>query len=76
MFNPTQIVIQAFVEQLKDKYRQIYGDLESAYRDIIGFVGRLSLSAEQFLGREGRGVLATGRHDVEAPRFGTRQAGR
>jgi hypothetical protein len=43
MFNPTQIVIQAFVEQLKDKYRQIYGDLESAYRDIIGFVGRLSL---------------------------------
>jgi hypothetical protein len=43
MFNPTQIVIQAFVEQLKGKYGQIYGDLEPAYRDIIGFVGRLAL---------------------------------
>jgi len=43
MFNPTQIVIQAFVEQLKDKYREVYGDLESAYPDIIGFVGRIAL---------------------------------
>jgi hypothetical protein len=43
MFNPTQIVIQAFVEELKDKYCLIYGELESAYRDIIGFVGRLAL---------------------------------
>ena len=43
MFNPTQIVIQAFVEQLKGKYGQIYGVLEPAYPDIIGFVGRLAL---------------------------------
>ena len=43
MFNPTQIVIQAFVEQLKDKYDQIYGILEPAYPAIIGFVGRLAL---------------------------------
>ncbi|WP_201449708.1 metal-dependent phosphohydrolase [Bradyrhizobium sp. Ai1a-2] len=43
MFNPTQIVIQAFVEQLKGKYGQIYGILEPAYPDIIGFVGRLAL---------------------------------
>jgi hypothetical protein len=43
MFNPTQIVIQAFVEQLKHNYSQIYGDLESDYRDIIGFVGRIAL---------------------------------
>src|SRR5215469_8723179 len=43
MFNPTQIVIQAFVEQLKDKYRQTYGVLDPAYPDIIGFVGRLAL---------------------------------
>ena len=43
MFNPTQIVIQAFVEQLKVKYGQIYGILEPAYPDIIGFVGRLAL---------------------------------
>jgi hypothetical protein len=43
MFNPTQIVIQAFVEQLKGKYGQIYGVLEPAYPDIISFVGRLAL---------------------------------
>ena len=43
MFNPTQIVIQAFVEQLRGKYGQIYGILEPAYPDIISFVGRLAL---------------------------------
>ena len=43
MFNPTQIVIQAFVDELKDKYHLIYGVLEPAYPDIIGFVGRLAL---------------------------------
>lgn len=43
MFSPTQIVIQAFVEQLKDRYRLIYGMLEPAYPDIISFVGRLAL---------------------------------
>ena len=43
MFNPTQIVIQAFVEQLRSMYGQIYGVLEPAYPDIIGFVGRLAL---------------------------------
>jgi hypothetical protein len=43
MFNPTQIVIQAFVEQLKGKYGQIYGILDPAYPDIISFVGRLAL---------------------------------
>ena len=41
MFNPTQIVIQAFVDELKDKYHLIYGVLEPAYPDIIGFVGAL-----------------------------------
>jgi len=35
MFNPTKIVIQAFVEQLQGMYRQIYGVLEPAYPDII-----------------------------------------
>ena len=39
MFNPTQIVIQAFVGELKNRYGQIYGILEPAYPDIIGFVG-------------------------------------
>jgi len=43
MFNPTQIVIQAFVEELKGKYGLIYGNLEPAYPDIIGFVARLAL---------------------------------
>ena len=43
MFNPTQIVIQAFVGQLKGKYRQIYGSLEPTYPEIIGFVSRLAL---------------------------------
>jgi hypothetical protein len=43
MFNPTQIVIQACVEELRDMYRQIYGVLEPAYPDIISFVGRLAL---------------------------------
>ena len=43
MFNPTELVIQAFVEQLRGKYGQIYGILEPAYPDIISFVGRLAL---------------------------------
>lgn len=43
MFNPTQIVIRAFVDQLRDMYRQTYGVLEPAYPDIIAFVGRLAL---------------------------------
>src|SRR4051812_38726434 len=43
MFNPTEIVIEAFVGELKSKYGTIYGVLEPAYPDIIGFVGRLAL---------------------------------
>lgn len=43
MFNPTQIVIQAFVDELKEKYHLIYGDLEPAFPGVIGFVGRLAL---------------------------------
>ena len=43
MFNPTHIVIQAFVGQLREAYVQSYGDLEPAYPDIIAFVGRLAL---------------------------------
>lgn len=43
MFNPAQIVIQAFVQHLQNMYGQIYGVLEPAYPDIIGFVARLSL---------------------------------
>ena len=43
MFNPTQIVIEAFIEQLREAYVQSYGVLEPAYPDIIAFVGRLAL---------------------------------
>ncbi len=43
MFNPTEIVIQAFVDELKEKYDLIYGALEPAYPGVIGFVGRLAL---------------------------------
>jgi hypothetical protein len=43
MFNPTQIVVEAFVEQLQDMYERIYGVLEPGYPGIIGFIGRLAL---------------------------------
>ena len=43
MFNPTQIIIQAFIEELREAYVQTYGVLEPAYPDIIAFVGRLAL---------------------------------
>jgi len=43
MFNPTNIIIEAFIEQLKDSYLQTYGLLEPEYPHIIAFVARLSL---------------------------------
>jgi hypothetical protein len=43
MFNPTQLVIDAFVEELREGYRRIYGVLEPGYPDIIAFIARISL---------------------------------
>ena len=43
MFNPTEIVIDAFVAELKTMYHRVYGRLEPDYPDIIGFIGRLAL---------------------------------
>jgi hypothetical protein len=43
MFNPTQLVIEAFVRQLLDMYNRIYGLLEPSYPGIIDFVGRMAL---------------------------------
>src|SRR5260370_5030543 len=43
MFNPVQIVIDAFVEQLQEQYEQLYGVLEPGYPGIIGFVARMAL---------------------------------
>ena len=43
MFNPTQIVIEAFISELKLTYERTYGLLEPSYPGVIGFVARLSL---------------------------------
>jgi hypothetical protein len=43
MFNPTKIVIEAFVGELQVMYERTYGMLEPSYPGIIGFVGRLAL---------------------------------
>src|ERR1700730_4353745 len=36
MFNPTQVVIEAFVHELQAMYARIYGVLEPAHRIIVG----------------------------------------
>ena len=43
MFNPTQIIIEAFVSELSIMYERIYSRLEPNYPGIIGFVARLAL---------------------------------
>ena len=43
MFNPTGLVIDAFVRELQSMYGSTYGVLEPSYPGIIGFVGRLAL---------------------------------
>src|SRR6516162_412686 len=43
MFNPTKIVIEAFVGELQVMYERTYGVLEPSYPGIISFVGRLAL---------------------------------
>jgi hypothetical protein len=43
MFNPTTVVIDAFVGELQAMYERTYGILEPSYPGIISFVGRLAL---------------------------------
>jgi len=43
MFNPTNVVIDSFIEKLNKTYNQIYGLLEPEYPFIISFVARLAL---------------------------------
>jgi len=43
MFNPTELVIEAFVELLQSTYQRIYGLLEPGYPGIIAFIGRTAL---------------------------------
>ncbi|MBF2087848.1 MAG: metal-dependent phosphohydrolase [Synechococcales cyanobacterium K44_A2020_017] len=43
MFNATELLIDSFVQDLKDGYRRAYGSLNSDYEDIIGWVGSMAL---------------------------------
>lgn len=43
MFNPTQVVIDAFVERLRENYQRTYGALEPEFPNIVAFVGRMAL---------------------------------
>jgi hypothetical protein len=43
MFNPTDVVIDAFEAELEQVYRRVYGRLEPDYPQILGFIGRLAL---------------------------------
>jgi len=43
MFNPIQVVIDAFVRQLQEQYEQVYGVLEPGYPGIIEFIARVAL---------------------------------
>ena len=43
MFNPTQIVIQACISELRAMYDRTYGALEPGYPGVIGFVAQLAL---------------------------------
>lgn len=43
MFNPQRLVIDQFVSELKEAYRQMYGDLEPQFANIAAWTGRVVL---------------------------------
>lgn len=43
MFNATEILIDTFVQTLRDGYRRTYGGLKPDYEDIIGWAGSMAL---------------------------------
>jgi hypothetical protein len=43
MFNPTQIVITAFIRELREMYDRTYGISEPGFPDVISFVAQLAL---------------------------------
>lgn len=43
MFNATEILINAFVEKLRDGYRRTYGGYKPDYQDIIAWAGNMAL---------------------------------
>jgi hypothetical protein len=45
MFNPTLIVIEAFIRQLRMMYHRTYEHLEPAYPGVISFVAQLALES-------------------------------
>ena len=45
MFNPTQVVIEAFVQELQAMYLRNYGVLEPNYPGFIAFISRGAMSA-------------------------------
>ncbi|HEY9674658.1 MAG TPA: Npun_R2479 family HD domain-containing metalloprotein [Waterburya sp.] len=43
MFNPTKLLIDSFVSEVKAGYHSAYGGLKSDYSEIIGWVGSMAL---------------------------------
>ena len=43
MFNPTQIVIEAFIGELRAMYSRTYGASEPGYPGVVSFVAQLAL---------------------------------
>jgi hypothetical protein len=43
MFNPTQILIEGFIRELRAMYNRTYGALEPGYPGVVSFVAQLAL---------------------------------
>ena len=43
MFNPTLIVIEGFIRELRTTYKRTYGTMEPLYPDLISFVAQIAL---------------------------------
>jgi hypothetical protein len=43
LFNPTKIVIDAFVARVRDNYTRIYGDMRPEFLSVLDFVTRMTL---------------------------------
>jgi hypothetical protein len=43
MFNPTLVVIDAFIRELRTRYERTYGTMEPLYSGLIGFAAQLAL---------------------------------
>jgi hypothetical protein len=43
MLNLQELIINCFIEELKDTYRQVYGDMEPQYANMIAWTGWLAL---------------------------------